>query len=54
MMPRSIYNAIKSKPKFVSMQISPLLRPHSHEALVEKLHTYTAMRQTIKTWLKAG
>jgi RNA-directed DNA polymerase len=51
----AIYNAIKSKPKFVfDADISGCFDHISHEALVEKLHTYPAMRQTIKAWLKAG
>jgi len=51
----AIYNAIKSKPKFVfDADISGCFDHISHEVLVEKLHTYTAMRQTIKAWLKAG
>lgn len=51
----AIYNAIKSKPKCVfDADISGCFDHISHEALVEKLHTYTAMRQAIKAWLKAG
>src|SRR6266851_1125275 len=51
----AIFNAIKSKPKFVlDADIQGCFDHINQAALVEKLHTYAAMRQTIKAWLKAG
>ncbi len=51
----AIFNAIRYKPKYVfDADIAGCFDNISHEALVEKLHTYPAMRQLIKAWLKAG
>jgi RNA-directed DNA polymerase len=51
----AIFNAIRFKPKFVfDADIAGCFDHIQHEALLEKLQTYPAMRQTIKAWLKAG
>ena len=43
----AIFNGIRYKPKFV-------LDADLQEALLNKLHTSTAMKHAIKGWLKAG
>jgi len=51
----AIFNAIRYKPKFVfDADIAGCFDHIRHDALLEKLHTYPAMRQAIKAWLKAG
>ena len=51
----AIFNAIRYKPKYVfDADIAGCFDNISHEALVEKLQTYPAMRQLIQAWLKAG
>src|SRR5213078_4619610 len=51
----SIFNAIRSKAKFVfDADIAGCFDSIGHQALLEKLQTYPAMRQAIKGWLKAG
>ena len=51
----AIYGTIKHKPKFVfDADIKGCFDNINQEALIEKLHTYTAMRRAIKGWLKAG
>jgi RNA-directed DNA polymerase len=51
----AIFNAIRYKPKFVfDADIAGCFDHIGHQALLDKLQTYPAMRQTIKAWLKAG
>src|SRR5579885_1158425 len=51
----AIFNAIRYKPKYVfDADISGCFDNINQKALVEKLHTYPAMRQAIQAWLKAG
>jgi RNA-directed DNA polymerase len=51
----AIFNGIRFKPKFVlDADLKACFDNINQEALLEKLHTYTAMRHAIKGWLKAG
>src|SRR5216110_2789289 len=51
----AIYGTIKQKPKFVyDADIKGCFDNIDQQALLEKLHTYSAMRQALKGWLKAG
>ncbi len=51
----AIFNGIRFKPKFVlDADLKACFDNIKQEALLEKLHTYTAMRHAIKGWLKAG
>src|SRR6266704_3557431 len=51
----AIFNAIKGKPKFVfDADIKGAFDHIKQEALLQKLHTYPALRKAIKGWLKAG
>lgn len=51
----AILNHIRYKPKFVfDADIRGCFDNINQEALLQKLHTYSAMRQMIKAWLKAG
>jgi RNA-directed DNA polymerase len=51
----AIYLSIKQKPKFVyDADMKGCFDHINQEALLEKLHTYTAMRKAVKGWLKAG
>jgi RNA-directed DNA polymerase len=51
----AIYNNVRYKAKFVlDADIKGCFDNINQEALLQKLHTYTAMRQVIKNWLKAG
>jgi len=51
----AIFLAIKSKPKFVfDADIKGCFDNISHDALVEKLHTFPQVTHLIKGWLKAG
>ena len=51
----AIFNAIRYQPKFVlDADIAGCFDNISHTALLHKLHSYPAIRRTIKAWLKAG
>jgi len=51
----AIFNHIKSKAKFVlDADIKGCFDNIDQQALLKKLNTYTALRQVIKSWLKAG
>jgi RNA-directed DNA polymerase len=51
----AIFNAIKQKAKYVlDADLKGAFDNINHAALLAKLHTYPAMRGTIKAWLKAG
>jgi RNA-directed DNA polymerase len=51
----AIFRAIRYKAKFVlDADIKGCFDHISHEALLEKLHTYPQVRRLIKGWLKAG
>ena len=51
----AIFNGIRFKSQFVlDADLKACFDNINQEALLEKLHTYTAMRHTIKGWLKAG
>jgi RNA-directed DNA polymerase len=51
----AILNHIRYKPKFVlDADIKGCFDNINQEALLKKLHTYSAMRHLVKAWLKAG
>ncbi len=51
----AIYTYINQKSRYVlDADIKGCFDNIDHQALLEKLHTYPAMRQLIKGWLKAG
>ena len=51
----AIFNAIRYKPKYVfDADIAGCFDNINQKALLEKLHTYPAMRQAIQAWLEAG
>lgn len=51
----AVFLAIRLKPKYVfDADIKGAFDHISHEALVNKLHTYPQLRRLIKGWLKAG
>lgn len=51
----AIFNAIRYKSKYVlDADIRGAFDHINHQALLHKLNTYPAMRQTIQAWLKAG
>lgn len=51
----AIFNGIRYKPKYVlDADLKACFDNINQEALLNKLHTYAAMRQTVKSWLKAG
>src|SRR5581483_2427804 len=51
----AIFNAIKSKPKYVfDAEIKGAFDHIHQEKLLKKLQTYPAMRHVIQAWLKAG
>ena len=51
----AIFNIISKQPKYVlDADIANCFNNINHTALLEKLHTYPALRRTIKAWLKAG
>jgi len=51
----AIFNGIRYKPKCVlDADLKACFDNINQEALLNKLHTYTAMKQAIKGWLKAG
>src|SRR5260370_363764 len=51
----AIFNAIRFKAKYVlDADLKACFDHINQEALLNKLHTYTVMKQTIKGWLKAG
>ena len=50
-----IFLSIKHKPKYVyDADIKGCFDNINQEALLQKLHTYSAMRQAVKGWLNAG
>jgi RNA-directed DNA polymerase len=51
----AIFNGIRFKAKYVlDADLKACFDHINQEALLNKLHTYTVMKQTIKGWLKAG
>jgi len=51
----AIFNGIRYKPKFVlDADLKACFENINQEALLNKLHTYTALRHAVKGWLKAG
>ena len=51
----AIFNIICKQPKYVlDADIANCFNNINHTALLEKLHTYPALRRTIKAWLTAG
>src|SRR5216683_2436028 len=51
----AIFNGIRFKSKYVlDADLKACFDTINQEALLNKLHTYTVMKQTIKGWLKAG
>ncbi len=51
----AIFNGIRYKPKFVlDADLKACFDNINQQALLEKLHTYTAMKHAVKGWLKAG
>jgi RNA-directed DNA polymerase len=51
----AIFNTIRAKSKYVlDADIKGCFDNIDHQALLEKLHTYPAMRRLVKGWLKAG
>ena len=51
----AVFLAIRLKPKYVcDADIKGAFDHISHEALLDKLHTYPQLRRLIKGWLKAG
>lgn len=51
----AIFTAIRYKPKYVfDADIAGCFDNINQQALLEKLHTYPAMRQAIQAWLEAG
>src|SRR5690348_13772454 len=51
----AIFNGIRAKSKYVlDADIKGCFDNIDHQALLEKLHTYPAMRRLVKGWLKAG
>jgi RNA-directed DNA polymerase len=51
----AIFNGIRYKAKFVlDADLKACFDNINQEALLNKLHTYTAMKQAVKGWLKAG
>jgi RNA-directed DNA polymerase len=51
----AIFNNIRLKSKYVlDADIKGCFDNIDHQALLEKLHTYPAMRRLVKGWLKAG
>ncbi len=51
----AIFNNIRAKSKYVlDADIKGCFDNIDHQALLGKLHTYPAMRQLVKGWLKAG
>ena len=51
----AIFNGIRYKAKFVlDADLKACFDNINQEALLEKLHTYTAMNHAVKGWLKAG
>ncbi len=52
---KAIFTDIRYKPKYVlDADIKGCFDNIDHQALLQKLNTYPAMRQAIKSWLKAG
>ena len=51
----AIFNIICKQPKYVlDADIANCFNNINHTALLEKLHTFPALRRIIKAWLKAG
>ena len=51
----AIFNIISKQPKYVlDADIANCFNNINHTVLLEKLHTFPAMRRVIKAWLKAG
>ena len=51
----AIFNGIRFKAKYVlDADLKACFDNINQQALLNKLHTYTVMKQTIKGWLKAG
>lgn len=51
----AIFDAIKHKAKYIlDADIAGCFDHISHSALLQKLQAYPAMRQAVKSWLKAG
>ncbi len=51
----AIFLAIRYKPKYVlDADIAKCFDRINHQALLDKLHTFPAMRRAIRAWLKAG
>ena len=51
----AIFNNLRWKPKFIlDADIKGCFDHINHQALLEKLQTYPAMRRLVKGWLKAG
>jgi RNA-directed DNA polymerase len=51
----AIFNGIRFKAKFVlDADLKACFDNINQEALLNKLHTYTAMKHAVKGWLKAG
>lgn len=51
----AIFLCIRFKPKYVlDADIAKCFDRINHQALLDKLHTFPAMRRAIKVWLKAG
>src|SRR4028118_1827797 len=51
----AIFNAIRYKPKYVlDADIAKCFDRIDHEALLNKLNTFPAIRRQIRAWLKAG
>jgi RNA-directed DNA polymerase len=51
----AIFLAIRYKPKYVlDADIAKCFERINHQALLDKLHTFPAMRRAIRAWLKAG
>ena len=51
----AIYNIIVKQPKYVlDADIANCFNNINHTVLLEKLHTFPAMRRVIEAWLKAG
>lgn len=51
----AIFNGIRYKPKYVlDADLKACFDNINQEALLNKLHTYTALRHAVKGWLKAG
>jgi RNA-directed DNA polymerase len=51
----AIFNAVRSQPKYVlDADLKGCFDNINHEALLQKLQSYPALKRSIRTWLKAG